>query len=827
MKKFNKPKKQGGGQKKNFYKGFRSEKKSDETKKRKQQRLDDDDIMNEIDDSAIELSNRMTSLQDGKKPKKNKKIKKAPEIITVGADDEQYSDKEEKDDKRTKSVEEQYLRRNLQANIKLMKELEEEEERAKTYKKVKLRLPVKTEDGKIKSQIQEYKEEEKKKQQPKKDKKKEEVVEEEEEEEEELNEEGNLFTPLGEENDITPSEKKSDDQIEKESKLKLTNILQNKELLEKRRNQIKIEIGSIASTILENPEISFGRIFKIYEYVLDGDIWVKKIAILSMCAIFRDVIPDYKINLDVVQNNVRFSKEVKARRSFESNILKHYQRYILYIVKHAKSSTSKIQLICAKALSELLAYKPHFNFTYDIIRVVVPLLNASNEQVRKQVYENIAQLFSDDSTKGYTTLDVVEEIGNFIKKKKYEITTEIIDVFLSLKLKHVLKDKALPDKIINRRKVQKKKKAKNLSEQEELTREMKETQISASEIKKIQTDILRAIIVCYVRLLKQKPDSPIVFCALAGLAKYSHLMNIDLLYSLLDYMKALLEVTEDVKDLIQGEGGEDQDIELPIRTVLQTLITTARLLSGLGEAIDIDPKEFYTQLYIAIDRVISEGYDDTLFRLLIDALVLLLLKPSKLPLIRVCAFIKKLSCLSFCTPVHMSIAFLEIVRELIIKYPNSKQMFSNEESGIGAYNWEDTIPDNTTPFASPLYEISHASRFYHPQVNEILEGIKDACGLQSRYQQSKALKTLKQLTVGDYQQILTDFDPLSGKFKPPVQTPKENPLQLKYEKWLRKMKEANSKKRRELRDKIVFVVPSITHMRSPFALECLKKSSSL
>ena len=569
---------------------------------------------------------------------------------------------------------------------------------------------------------------------------------------------------------------------------------------------------------------------------MDGDVFVKKIAVLSMCALFKDLLPDYKINLEVAAEGTRFSKEVKTRRNFESNILKHYQKYVLYVEKHAKTPSSKIQLICAKSLCELLVNRPYFNFTNDIIRIIVPQLNSKVDKVRELVAQSISELFANDPTKGATSLDIVEEIAAVIVRKKYEVSPTMFDVFLSLKLKTILKDKVLPENIVNRKKNKRnKKKAKDLSDGEELRRDLKEAEgASNSEQKKNQTDILRNIIVCYVRVLKQQPESPIVFSALAGLAKFSHLMNVDILYSLLDYMKALLESADNINELVASHLDENESkafkpIELPIRTVLQTLITTARLLTGIGSAIDIDPKEFYTQLYNAIDRVISLPYEETNLRLLLDALVLLLLKPAKLPITRVAAFIKKLCCYCFTTSIHITLAFLEIIKELFIKYPNAKQMLSGEESGIGNYSFDETVPDSTTPFSSPLFELGQIQTHYHPQLKYSLDGIRSVLGLVTKFQQTKARDEFKLLSCDEYQNILTEFDPQNVKFKPPVQAPTSHPLQEKLERLSEKKNnpEYNKKKKQKLQEKQIYVSPSLLHMRSTFALDCLSKSSTL
>ncbi|KAG2379518.1 hypothetical protein C9374_006635 [Naegleria lovaniensis] len=812
---------------------------------------EEDVHLSDLDEADFEFAERMSSLAslkdsdfdiNKKKKKKTKFDASESEIMSDDDSDAKKKVSEDADDVKVKQLEENYSKTRLGRIVEKAEKVLEQNEKEESQTKVKMKLPIKGEDGVIQKQVQVLEDEKQQKKgltkQAKKDKKEQQKKknENDEQEEDEIEEEDEIFDSLYGKIEEKTEETEQQKETKKQEKLRLRQILNDPVLRDKRRQQLSVEIGSTASSILEIPDMNLAKISRIYDLCMDGDVYVKKLAVLSMCALFKDLLPDYKINLEAAGEGTRFSKEVKSRRSFESNILKYYQKYVQFIEKHAKTASSKIQFIASKCLSELLVHRPYFNFTRDIISIVVPLLDSKNDQVREIVAENISLLFSNDTTKGATTLDVVEEIATLITKKKYEVSPTMFDVFLSLKLKTALRDKVLPDTIVNRKKNKKnKKKAKDLSEHEELQRELKEAQGStSSEVRKIQTDILRNVIVCYVRVLKQQPESPIVFSALAGLAKFSHLMNVDLLYSLLDYMKALLESAENVNELVQSHLNEDEikhfkPVELPVRTVLQTLITTARLLSGIGGAIDIDPKEFYTQLYNVVDRVITTQYDETNFRLLVDALVLLLLKPVKVPLVRVAAFIKKMCCYCFTTHIHVTVCFLEIIRELFIKYPSAKQMLSGEESGIGSYSFDETVPDSTTPFASPLFELSQLQTHYHPQLQFALDGIRGVLGIMTRYQQSKAKEELKQMTCDDYQQILSDYTPFSGILKPPVQAPLPHPLQEKLERLAEKKNnpDYNKKKKQKIQEKQIYVTPSMVHMRSAFAQECLEKSSKL
>ena len=95
-------------------------------------------------------------------------------------------------------------------------------------------------------------------------------------------------------------------------------------------------------------------------------------------------------------------------------------------------------------------------------------------------------------------------------------------------------------------------------------------------------EILDKIIYLYIKILKSNIYSNLIFSILEGLSKYSFLINIDLLYDLLNFLKILLEEFNQLKDL---------------NIILKILITTSKLRLGLGQSINIDFNYFYNKLF--------------------------------------------------------------------------------------------------------------------------------------------------------------------------------------------------------------------------------------
>lgn len=567
--------------------------------------------------------------------------------------------------------------------------------------------------------------------------------------------------------------------------------LSNTRNRQNRIKQIQHKIADICTEMLAEPPEHITKFKTLIEYFYDPDVMVKKMALLSSLALFKDLIPDYRIDTESIEQSMskqrsgndagkplRLSRAVSNRRFFEINLVKYYQQFLQFVEKNGRDSRSKLQFISVKCQSELLVRACHFNYSKTLVKNVVHALHSGREHISNSAFDGICQLFTEDPTHGEMSLEVVEEICELVQKRNYNVPTRAIDVFLALPLKTVLTDKELPMSFTKgattkrRRQGKGKKKARDLTDREMLQRDlqMSQAEVSASEKKKIQIDILRNVVLCFVRLLKQKADSPLVFCALAGLSKFAHLMNLELLYDLLSYIKDILaEMSSVEEDMDEDDPKLDMETlmkkhrqRIPHRTVLQCLITSSKLMSGLGAALNIDPKEFYNQLYEAIPTTLCT-YDEINTRLLIDALYLMLLKTNvKLSSLRVGAFVKRLLLFCFHAHNHHCIAILRLVQDILLKYADVyDQLFSDEESGFGQYNPDAANPDSANSTATSLWELYMLNEHYHAHTRELLSKFPVLVTDQS-------IKQRKALQPNDLQQLLTIYDVSSGTFVPPI-----------------------------------------------------------
>jgi hypothetical protein len=90
----------------------------------------------------------------------------------------------------------------------------------------------------------------------------------------------------------------------------------------------------------------------------DADPTVRRLAILSLTAVFRDILPGYRIRLPTkAELSVRVKKEVKKLRDFEAALLKSYQRFLQYLEVILKRGDDAHAAILGKESGALAAWE--------------------------------------------------------------------------------------------------------------------------------------------------------------------------------------------------------------------------------------------------------------------------------------------------------------------------------------------------------------------------------------------------------------------------------------------------------------------------------------
>ena len=194
----------------------------------------------------------------------------------------------------------------------------------------------------------------------------------------------------------------------------------------------------------------------------------------------------------------------------------------------------------------------------------------------------------------------------------------------------------------------------------------------------------------YFRIIKlaladQKGVSPanrLIPEVLEGLSKFAHLISVDFFQDLLSNLRQILRRDENqdsghCREISAALANDQKERriyrQLSVRDKLQCVITAFQLLTGQGEALNLDLREFQVHLYQLLPQMMTASHvglhaqhGKTESQLLVRALDLMLfkLRPHP-PISRVAAFAKRITNISLHLPSTISRQLIDIVVELI------------------------------------------------------------------------------------------------------------------------------------------------------------------
>ncbi|XP_007949476.1 nucleolar complex protein 3 homolog [Orycteropus afer afer] len=500
-------------------------------------------------------------------------------------------------------------------------------------------------------------------------------------------------------------------------------IVRKKKLQEK-----KMHIAALASAVLSDPESNIKKLKELRSMLMEQDpdvaVTVRKLVIVSLMELFKDITPSYKIRpLTEAEKSTKIRKETQKLREFEEGLVSQYKFYLENLEqmvkdwkqrKLKKSNVVSLKAykglaeVAVKSLCELLVALPHFNFHNNIIVLIVPLMNDLSKSISEMCCEAVKKLFKQDKL-GQASLGVIKVISGFVKGRNYDVRPEMLKTFLSLRIKEVEVKKDTED--INKPKkfMTFKEKRKTLSRmqrkwkkaEEKLERELREAEASESTERKLKlhTETLNIVFVTYFRILKKAQRSPLLPAVLEGLAKFAHLINVEFFDDLLVVLHTLIE------------SGD-----LSYQESLHCVQTAFHILSGQGDVLNIDPMKFYTHLYKTLFKL-HAGATNKGVEIVLQCLEVMLTKRRKqVSQQRALAFIKRLSTLALHVLPNASIGILATNRILMHAFPKTDLLLDNESQGSGVFLPELDEPEYCNAQNTALWELHALRRHYHPIV---------------------------------------------------------------------------------------------------------------
>ncbi|THH32116.1 hypothetical protein EUX98_g2063 [Antrodiella citrinella] len=406
----------------------------------------------------------------------------------------------------------------------------------------------------------------------------------------------------------------------------------------------KEQIATICQEIISDPENSLGLLRRLHTFSLPvistpthpepvpNDLVVRKLTILSQLAVFKDIIPGYRIRpLTETELAEKVSQLVQRTRDWEQGLVSIYQVFLKALDKELKAK-SELADVALRCMCTLLTEVTHFNFRINLMSSIVASLSRRSWDSSSDIcLTTIISVFRADNT-GEASLELVRLLNRMIKERKFKVHPEVLSCLVHLRLRNELGVRSSdsrtdrPNDAFGDRKSKKyaanraaqrrakgkttdqphfSKKAKTaLKERQEIQKEMREAEaeVDKEERAATHTEALKLLFVLYFRILKNPDPTPLLPAALQGISRFAHLVNIDFFKDLMKVLKGLM-LRESIK------AADDDSESTPvlamsdpkdIRHQLLCVTTAFELLTGQGEALEIDLTDFINRLYALI-----------------------------------------------------------------------------------------------------------------------------------------------------------------------------------------------------------------------------------
>ncbi|KAJ2741525.1 hypothetical protein GGI20_005130 [Coemansia sp. BCRC 34301] len=587
-------------------------------------------------------------------------------------------------------------------------------------------------------------------------------------------------------------------------------------------------LAGLADMIMQNPERG-AKAYKLLHYISDdSDVRVKRLGLLTQLGVYCDVLPDYRIReLTEKEKQMKVTKEVRQQRMHEEALVSNYGAYLRQLFAAAKGGMKifgnpdadvETGAVAARALGELVNAHPHFNFRKDILAALVDIYVQPASRIAMPEFAPMAQsarlavlrLFRDDVSGEYSQ-NAVLLASKRIKRLSYRVDASALRPWLHLRLRDELRSnpedrkrqeqdqlerdqKREQRKLLRRKKGsaavkeakralhESKKQAKARKVQQDVTKTLREAEaeVTRDERERWFGETLKHVFITYFRILKQKDNiGGLLAGVLEGLAKFAHLISVEFFVDLFHLLRKIMRgqhgvgigATDEADDV--ADESDLVSSRVGLRTSLLCVLTALHILTGQGEALNLDIKDFFHQMYALLPPLaanprieatrmsaLSDGTRYTVYLapvdvatrtaqlraakagavaglesaqldeavweetvrseadLLFECLELMFLGRSKVSSItRVAAFAKRLAAAALYWPPRTAVRAVEFIHRLLLKYPGLDRMLSSEDqAGCGLYLRHLDDPDMCNPFATCLFELHWLQIHHHSSV---------------------------------------------------------------------------------------------------------------
>jgi len=582
-----------------------------------------------------------------------------------------------------------------------------------------------------------------------------------------------------------------------------------------RRESRKLAMAALAEAIVSNPEKHIAAskdphstkvddLGELHTMSRDDDPAVRQLALASELAVWRDIIPSYRIRDhgedageedgdDGIGRGRNLKKETKNLRSYEQSILKGYQRYLKTLEALARgyrgpqeaaqdeadaldkgldatvppaerpAGQRAVALTSIKCLCALVNTASHFNFRDNLLASVTQRSSHISPEVNKPCVAALKELFISDVNGGASS-EAVRFIWAVVKSRGVRTSPEMLTLLPHLRLTTMIRDHKRTMKVRDR-----------------LKSELKATPgIKADDVRDVitglkaadaedreermahQTTMLRDVLHITLRLLRSPGNARVLPPVLATLGAFGHLVDMNVVQDLFKSLRELTERDSSIEDgLVAGHI-------LPLPAALNVVKCALDLIAGPGQSLNMQDGMFLQFLYRCLLRVAraDSALQNEVTVPVLEAVSAAFLR-RKAPLTwMLTAFVKRVLTLSLSLPVNGTMACLTLVRQLSAVHPDILPLFNDCEgdvSAAGVYSHDGTSLDSSTAngTGTVAWELCGLARHFHPHVQA---SVRDLIKQRPLPADATPASEFKQ------------YDASAGKFTPAVAAPPKQPL---------------------------------------------------
>ncbi|KAG8178447.1 hypothetical protein JTE90_016119 [Oedothorax gibbosus] len=518
-------------------------------------------------------------------------------------------------------------------------------------------------------------------------------------------------------------------------------LVQSYAVEQKCLKELKRKVALLCTSLVEDPDSNMVALKELVTMLQNPTtkmiVSERKILCLSLFHVFQDILPSYRIRAQEEKDTkVKLKKDTLKLLGFEQTLLKCYTKYVdlLYgFVREMKKAMSKpsmprvrqraayeVGLVAVKCMCELLSTRFNFNYFKNIANKLVPLSMDVDEKVSNMCCQAFEIMFKADKL-GESSFNLVKQIVDVVKERKFNIPVVLLRTFLSLNLREAKVDIDKVDMNKGRKEWQKMSRTerKDKKKLKDLEAELKEAQAyeCVETVKKFHTNTLNKIFWIFFHILKDGQKTHLIAPALEGLAKFAYLIN--------------LEFFDDLNSVLCGmmENGTLSEVEK-----LHGVYTLFTILAGQAESLHIDPHRIYCHMYQGLlnlgHSVDVEHFDLTLKCLEYNVLR----KRKKISSSRLLAFAKRVSTVCLQTPVHGTLGLMCSLRNIFTHVKGADILLDSESSvGSGLYLPEMEDPEHCNPQSTALWELHLLKKHYNPAIKLFAQHLLHSCPHQGKF----------------------------------------------------------------------------------------------